>query len=258
MLGSTKGLNYKELITATTEQTHNLDMTDGKGKKAGNVVFKTLYTWAEPDPPKVKRDPKKQINKKCTLTIKIIDATFLKDADTFGKQDPYMKFEYGRGALETTVKDDAGKYALWNEQFVLHGVNREVEANKGLILEAYEKDVASSDFLGRIKEISWKELTDWEGLVKHNVDLLDDKGTKSGSCKFSTSFKWVEYIPPTPSKLLDKKSYMRIIIKSATFLKDADMVGKQDPYIKFEYEGKSLKTDVKDDAGKAAEWNETF
>jgi Ca2+-dependent lipid-binding protein len=51
---------------------------------------------------------------------------------------------------------------------------------------------------------------------------------------------------------------MRIIIKSATFLKDADTFGKQDPYIKFKYEDKELKTDVKDDAGLAAEWNETF
>ena len=68
-----------------------------------------------------------------------------------------MKFEYGRGSFETTVKDDAGKYAVWNEQFVLHGINHEVEANKGFKLEAYEKDIASSDFLGRIKEISWKD-----------------------------------------------------------------------------------------------------
>jgi hypothetical protein len=99
-----------------------------------------------------------------------------------------MKFEYGRGSFETTVKDDAGKYAVWNEQFVLHGINHEVEANKGFKLEAYEKDIASSDFLGRIKEISWKELTDWEGFSKHNVDIFDDKGVKSGSCKFSTNF----------------------------------------------------------------------
>ena len=51
-----------------------------------------------------------------------------------------MKFEYGRGSFETTVKDDAGKYAVWNEQFVLHGINHEVEANKGFKLEAYEKE----------------------------------------------------------------------------------------------------------------------
>ena len=97
-----------------------------------------------------------------------------------------MSFEYGRGKLETTVKDDAGKYALFNESFTLHCIKNQVEDNKGLKLEAWEKDIASSDFLGEIKEISWKELTDWEGLVKHNVELFDKKGVKTGSCKFST------------------------------------------------------------------------
>jgi Ca2+-dependent lipid-binding protein len=51
---------------------------------------------------------------------------------------------------------------------------------------------------------------------------------------------------------------MRIVIKSASFLKDSDLIGKQDPYIKFKYEDKDLQTDVKDDAGLNAEWNEVF
>jgi hypothetical protein len=38
--------------------------------------------------------------------------------------------------------------------------------------------------------------------------------------------EWVEYIPPKPSDLLDKKSMLRIVIKSAVFLKDADLIGK--------------------------------
>ena len=51
---------------------------------------------------------------------------------------------------------------------------------------------------------------------------------------------------------------MKIIIKEASFLKDADTFGKQDPYIKFKYENKAYQTDVKDDAGKQARWDETF
>jgi Ca2+-dependent lipid-binding protein len=70
--------------------------------------------------------------------------------------------------------------------------------------------------------------------------------------------EWIEYIPPTPSDLLDKKSMLRIVVKSAVFLRDADLIGKQDPYITFKYEDKTLKTDVKDGAGLNATWNETF
>jgi len=43
---------------------------------------------------------------------------------------------------------------------------------------------------------------------------------------------------------------MRVIIKEASFKKDADMFGKQDPFIQFKYQGAELKTDVKDNAGK--------
>lgn len=51
---------------------------------------------------------------------------------------------------------------------------------------------------------------------------------------------------------------LEVIIVSARFYKDADMVGKQDPYISFMYNGKKVRTDTKDDAGKNAEWNEKF
>lgn len=94
--------------------------------------------------------------------------------------------------------------------------------------------------------------------MRHDVNLFDEKKKIAGNIRFTTMFEWVEYIPPTPSILLDKKSMLRIVVKSATFLKNADLIGNQDPYIKFTYEGKSLQTDVKDDAGLAATWDETF
>ena len=258
-LGQIKPVATQDLIKDQKERQHNLDLFDKKDKKAGNLIFKTQYTWAEPDPPLAKRDPQlKPLNKKCTLEIKIVDATFLKDADLFGKHDRYIKFAYGRGTFETTVKDDAGKYALWNETFTLGNIAAQVQAGGSLVLEAFEKDLASSDFLGRIKPITFQSLADFEGAMKHNVEIFDEKKQKAGSMRFSTLLHWVDYVPPPPCELLDKRSMLRIVIKSATFLKDADTFGKQDPYIKFKYEGKALQTDVKDDAGKSAVWDETF
>lgn len=46
---------------------------------------------------------------------------------------------------------------------------------------------------------------------------------------------------------------------SAEFLKDeGDALGKQDPFLSFKYEGKQLKTLVKDDAGKKASFDDVF
>ena len=45
----------------------------------------------------------------------------------------------------------------------------------------------------------------------------------------------------------------------AEFLKDeGDVMGKQDPYLAFEYEGRKFKTAVKDDAGKSAKYDDVF
>lgn len=94
--------------------------------------------------------------------------------------------------------------------------------------------------------------------MNHDADIFDKKGNKAGNIVFKTEFQWQEYILPQPSSKLDKKSLLKIIIKEAQFMKDADTFGKQDPYIQFMYQDKQLKTDVKDDAGKHAKWDETF
>ena len=67
----------------TNENKHSLDLFDKSNKKTGNLVFITQYAWVEADQ---KRDSElRPLNKKCTLELKIIDATFLKDADLLGK-----------------------------------------------------------------------------------------------------------------------------------------------------------------------------
>lgn len=48
-------------------------------------------------------------------------------------------------------------------------------------------------------------------------------------------------------------------MKQAEFLKDdGDAMGKQDPFLAFEYEGRSFKTAVQDDAGKSATYDDVF
>ena len=83
----------------------------------------------------------------------------------------------------------------------------------------------------------FKNLICYDGRVQHNVELLDSKKKLAGNIKFKSEFKWVEYTPPLPHEFLDKKSLLKIIIHEAHFLKDdADLIGKQDPFIKFKYE----------------------
>ena len=51
---------------------------------------------------------------------------------------------------------------------------------------------------------------------------------------------------------------LQVKLQEAHFLKDSDLVGKQDPFIQFEYDNITFKTEVKDDAGKDALFNDIF
>lgn len=187
-----------------------------------------------------------------------MEAHFLKDSDVFGKMDPFIKFPYGRGQKQTSVAENAGKHAVFNEKFTLSNIHQSVDEGAALEIAAMEKDVASADLLGMAHAIPWSDLCDYEGVMKHDLDLFNDKGQKCGNVVLKTQFKWVEYTAPQPYERLDKKSFLRVIIKEAQFKKDADTFGKQDPFIKFTFQKHELQTDVKDDAGKNAKWDETF
>lgn len=148
LLGAAKPIPYADLIKSTEKQTARHDIFK-QDKKTGDVLLEWQYFWEEPDVACVPRDPKEHpLNKKCKMEVTIIEAKFLKDADTFGKMDPYIRFKYGRGEKQTRVADDAGKHAVFNEKFTLSNISQQVDAGASLELVAMEKDVGSSDLLG--------------------------------------------------------------------------------------------------------------
>lgn len=237
-LGATRPIKYTELIKSSELKKFNeVELVSSKGKKTGTITFETQYVWAEPPepesdfenlPPKLLRNVTEQpLNRRCKLVVTIVDASFLKDADFIGKQDPFVAFKYRGMEIKTTVKDNAGKYAQWNEKFDLNYIEKAIFKGEDLILSAYDKDPVGADWLGAIKPMSLKSLSEYQGRVKHSVDILDKKGKKAGHIKFKTEFVWAQYIKPIPDPQMDKKSLLKIIIEEAHFLKDdADTFGK--------------------------------
>ena len=61
-------------------------------------------------------------NNNCKIELVIQKASFKKDSDTFGKQDPFMRFTYDGRQMQTSVKTDAGKEPVWNETFILEDI----------------------------------------------------------------------------------------------------------------------------------------
>lgn len=131
------------------------------------------------------------------------------------------------------MQDDAGTHAIFDETFLLDEVEEQVRLGKDLVLVAQEADLTSSDELGAAEPLSLVSLVADREVQRFHVDLYLDC-MRTGSLMFTTQFIWREPDPP-PHPLLDASCRLYVTIVSASFLKDSDLFGKQDPFVKFEY-----------------------
>ena len=60
------------------------------------------------------------------------------------------------------------------------------------------------------------------------------------------------------NEYINSNCQLRVKIIEGSWKKGADLIGKQDPYIKFVYDGREFKTATKHGAGKHAVFNEAF
>ena len=89
-----------------------------------------------------------------------------------------------------------------------------------------------------------------------HLELFDDNFKQTGSLEIVIKYNQA---PDDPIPLgLNHDCRLMIKIIEANFLKDADFIGNQDPYITFQYGDQLIKTKTMDDAGKHAVFNEIF
>ena len=94
---------------------------------------------------------------KLSMQLLIQDVTLLKDgADMFGKQDPFLQFEYNGRIYSTKVIDEGGKHAVFDEEFELDGLQECLEDT--FELECYDADVGAAEFLGRTRPLTFREI----------------------------------------------------------------------------------------------------
>lgn len=153
---------------------------------AGTLQITTQLIWAQVDP----MPPR--LNSKCKLLLTIMSGTWFADADLFGKQDPYVEWAYGNNKMQTTVKDEAGKEATWDEKFTLKNIREQILNGEELVLNTYDEDLVMHDFLGAARPIPWQDFCFDEKEKVTTVDLYDKKKKKAGTLTFKTKFVFVE------------------------------------------------------------------
>ena len=115
-------------------------------------------------------------------------AKFLKDADVWGKQDPFVQFRYNGKMLKTSVKAGAGKEATWNEEFTLDNIGREIAAGGKLRLEALDDDTMSDDWIGATMPLAYSEMVTTSDKVMRKLEFLDKAGREIGHVNISTQY----------------------------------------------------------------------
>lgn len=58
------------------------------------------------------------------FVISALEATFVKDHELLGKQDPYVVFELGSEKIQTPPIKSGGTHCSWEESFTLTGRNQ--------------------------------------------------------------------------------------------------------------------------------------
>lgn len=101
--------------------------------------------------------------------------------------------------MQTTVKDDAGKEATWDETFVLENVFEAVLNGEELVMTAWDEDNVQNDLLCEARPKLYQDLVTNEQVQNHCVDLYDlkKKTEKYGTLWYSTKYR---FIPPSPIK----------------------------------------------------------
>ena len=253
-LGEIQPMYFKNLICYEGRVQHNVELLDGKKRRSGNIKFKTELKWVEYTPPLASEF----LDKKSLFKVIVHEAHFLKDgADLIGKQDPFIRFAYDGKTYDTDTKDDAGKHAKWDETFQFPNISQRARGEDCLIFEAYDKDIGSSELLCKTDELDFVDLVTSSEITKMDLELFDDKMAKAGNVIISTQ---LIVFPKDPTEQIQMNSNccLQVKMEEANFLKDTDLIGKQDPYIQFKYEDSLFTTAIQDDAGLHAVFNDIF
>ena len=72
----------------------------------------------------------------------------------------------------------------------------------------------------------------------------------AGTLQISTQLIWYE-VDPMPTRI-NNKCKLQLTIVSGSWFADADIFGKQDPYVQWMYGKDKMQSTVKDEAGKEA------
>jgi len=201
-----------------------------------------------------------------TVKLTLHKAKDLKDVESFGKQDPYVKLNFGEEKAKSKVHQDGGKNPSWEQNFSLSIA----ESDAVLHLEVWDDNTFKDSFIGQV-DIPRASLLRQKAAVWYTVF---NKGKKSDE-KRGQVLLAAEFFPgqteeaqdddadapeaaaPAEGEAAAGKTF-KFTIHKAKKLPVVDKMGAQDPYVRCKALSQEHTTAVKTDAGTEPVWEESF
>lgn len=89
--------------------------------------------------------------------------------------------------MKTKVHDNAGKFAKYDDVFLLDNVEEQAKAGNNLIMQAYDHDVGTCDLLGEANPVSLLKMCADEEKHIHKLDIFYEF-KKTGFLVFESRF----------------------------------------------------------------------
>jgi hypothetical protein len=105
-------------------------------------------------------------------------------------------------------------------------------------MEAYDKDLMSSKFLGAAKGVSFVSLVESEQVKEQTLELFDKNRKKAGELIIVTEFVMVGTIPEMNPRL-NNNCILRLRIRESKLLKESD---KKNTVCQFTYDDLNFTT----------------
>ena len=172
--------------------------------------------------------------------------------------DPtFVQFEYGDEVMSSKDSNLNEEHKIkFDTVFQLKNVLSEVRQNNSLSFSLSNQNLSKNgDKIALTTPLTFSKLTASPAMQNFKLELLANHKI-IGHLVVDTQYLQKE-ATSLPQKL-NSKCKLALKILSASFLKDSDLISKQDPFIQFKYGNTTQKTVILDEAGQNPVFNSDF
>jgi hypothetical protein len=232
------------------------DSKKAKNPSAGNAI---IVMSAHP-PEKVILPPSLNIPsdfQEGTIELLSIQAFGLTNTELIGKPDPFVVVKIGKSfEYKTPTFKDSSSNLLWNDLGVRTTVTPQQIPDGSIDFSVFDENSVRKNHLIGSGSVPLRRLV--SRLRKEqeiSVNLLDAKGKSTG--RLAVKAIMSDTIPSEAKKLPEgfKSGILRIVRVRSFDLRNTELVGKQDPYVKLKLGSWSARTYTQDDMGGDCLWD---